>query len=302
MTFVGIRDNASYTEFTSEYNTKFPSIKITMSSSKLIVVTGANRGIGKAICATLLSHPSLPSVTLYATSRAGEDLGLESSSKHEIHYPSLDITSSNSISALVDEIKSLNQPLDILINNAGVNLDDQFSASNAKKTLDTNYRGTLSVCRAFLPLMTPDTGRIVNLSSIGSSLDPFGKETATRYRTVSSLSDLESFMREYEVAVEKGNETDLGFPPQRAYSVSKAAVNSFTAILAREKSNIAINCCCPGWVNTDMGNQVGKPPKTPEQGAKIPVRLAVGDLGGVSGRYWANDSIRGTGEGKVQEW
>lgn len=273
-----------------------------MPSSKLIIVTGANRGIGKAICTSLLSHPSLSSVTLYATSRKGEDLGLGGSSDHEIRYPTLDITSQNSISALVDEIKALNKPVDILINNAGVNLDDQFSASNAKRTLDTNYRGTLSVCRSFLPLMTPKTGRVVNLSSVGSSLDPFGKETATRYRTVSSLSDLESFMREYEAAVEKGDETNIGFPSQQSYSVSKAAVNAFTAILARENPTIAINCCCPGWVNTDMGHQVGNPPKTPEQGAKIPVRLALGDLGGVSGRYWANDSIKGTGEGKIHEW
>ena len=52
-----------------------------------------------------------------------------------------------------------------------------------------------------------------------------------------------------------------------------------------------------------MGRIVGnKPPKTPEQGARIPVHLAFDEIDDVTGRYWANDSIRGKEEGKVQEW
>jgi carbonyl reductase 1 len=55
-----------------------------------------------------------------------------------------------------------------------------------------------------------------------------------------------------------------------------------------------------------MGRLVGsgktQPPKTPEEGARIPVRLAFDDLGGVSGKYWANSSVRGKGEGEVQGW
>lgn len=55
-----------------------------------------------------------------------------------------------------------------------------------------------------------------------------------------------------------------------------------------------------------MGRLVGsrsvQPPKTPEEGARIPVRLALDDLGGVSGKYWANGSIRSRDAGEVQEW
>lgn len=79
-------------------------------------------------------------------------------------------------------------------------------------------------------------------------------------------------------------------------------MNAFTAVLAREHAKVTINACCPGWVQTDMGRLVGKPPKSDVDGAKIPVRLAFGDLGGVSGRYWANDGVRSKEEGKVQEW
>jgi carbonyl reductase 1 len=51
-----------------------------------------------------------------------------------------------------------------------------------------------------------------------------------------------------------------------------------------------------------MGLLIGRAPKTPEDGAKIPVRLALGDIGDVTGRYWANSSVRSKEEGEVQEW
>lgn len=52
-----------------------------------------------------------------------------------------------------------------------------------------------------------------------------------------------------------------------------------------------------------MGQLVGsRPPKKPEDGATIPLRLAFGDVGNVTGKYWANSSIRGKGDGEVQEW
>jgi carbonyl reductase 1 len=51
-----------------------------------------------------------------------------------------------------------------------------------------------------------------------------------------------------------------------------------------------------------VGSGRTRPPKTAEEGAKIPFRLAFGDIGGVSGKYWANESVRGKGEGEVREW
>jgi len=88
-----------------------------------------------------------------------------------------------------------------------------------------------------------------------------------------------------------------------AYKVSKSAQNAFTAVLARENPNVAINACCPGWVSTDMGKMIGgQPPKSPEEGARIPYRLGFKDIGGVSGRYWGNKSISGKGEGQVMTW
>jgi len=74
-----------------------------------------------------------------------------------------------------------------------------------------------------------------------------------------TLSDLEAMMDEYQAAADNGTERRNGWPKQ-AYAVSKAAMNALTATLARENAGLVINCCCPGWVATDMGRMVGSTP------------------------------------------
>ena len=203
--------------------------------------------------------------------------------------------------------------LDVLINNAGVNLDNEFHLENATKTLETNYRGTLEMTREAIPMMRERSGdgpgsggRIVSLSSVGSSLKTWKPELAKKIRAIDSLEELEKVVQGYLGEVKVGTDAQTGFPSERSYGVSKTAINVFTKILGREHPEVAINCCCPGWIDTGMGDLVSsrkmKPPKTPEQGAVIPFRLAFGDIGSVSGKYWANDSVRSKEDGQVQEW
>lgn len=271
-----------------------------MSTNIIAVVTGANRGIGEAICRSLASTIQEPFV-LYATTRNGLDLGIQPSSKKTlIKYPKLDTCDSASIRNLADSIKEDHGGLDVLINNAGVNLDTEYSPANAKKTLDINYRASLEMCQAFIPVMRR-TGRIVNLSSVASYLDPYSKEIQERFRTARSLQDLEDLIADYEKCLNNGTENENGWQ-RRAYGISKAAMNSFSAVLARENPGLLINACCPGWIMTDMGRQVGSPTKTTADGIKIPIRLGFKDIGGVTGRYWANPSVSDSGEGRVMEW
>ncbi|KAL8826705.1 MAG: hypothetical protein Q9191_003630 [Dirinaria sp. TL-2023a] len=270
-----------------------------MSSPIIAIVTGANRGIGNAICQSLTRDFKGP-LCLYATSRKGEDLGFKPTSPEtQIEYPKLDIADTRSIQDLAKTIKTEHDGLDVLINNAGLNLDDQYSPENVKTTLDTNYRGTL---KTFGALLHPH-GRIVNVSSTGSSLSNYSPELQSRFRDPQmTLADLEEMMDEYQSAVDSGTERQKGWPKQ-AYAASKAAMNAMTATLARENKGLVINSCCPGWVATDMGKMISPtPPKDPLEGARIPIRLGFGDIGGVTGRYWGNDSISGKGDGQVQDW
>ena len=63
----------------------------------------------------------------------------------EIRYPKLDIADNKSVKAFVDSVKQEEGGVDVLINNAGVNLDDQYSLDNVQQTLRTNVYGTLDV-------------------------------------------------------------------------------------------------------------------------------------------------------------
>ena len=93
-------------------------------------------------------------------------------------------------------------------------------------------------------------------------------------------------------------------PPDRAYNISKAGVNVLTHIYAREHPGLSIHACCPGWVRTDMGYQVGpEPPKSLEDGVRIPLRLAFDNLDGQPrGGFWANSSARVAGDGGLRVW
>lgn len=108
-----------------------------------------NRGIGEAIANTLANRFQEPFV-LYATSRKGVDMEFKTSPETEVRYPKLNIADSSSIQGLAEVIKEDHGVVDVLINNAGVILDDEYSAENVKKTLDTNVRGTLEVSRCVL--------------------------------------------------------------------------------------------------------------------------------------------------------
>ncbi|KAL8841507.1 MAG: hypothetical protein Q9170_000890 [Blastenia crenularia] len=192
-----------------------------MSSPIVAIVTGANRGIGEGICQVLANSMQEPMV-LYAASRKGQDMGFRpASSKLELKYPKLDIADPNSIQTFAKAIQADQAKVDVLINNAGVNLDMEYSPESVKTTLDTNYRGTLNVifssrlhcvssqestdeqkmCQTFIPLLSK-TGRIVNVSSTGSSLSGYSPEIQARFRSSKmTLNDLEQMMQEFQVGI-----------------------------------------------------------------------------------------------------
>ncbi|KAL2018285.1 hypothetical protein VTK56DRAFT_989 [Thermocarpiscus australiensis] len=272
--------------------------------TRVAVVTGVNRGIGLAILRKLASGCAGPLV-VYASTRAGtlpEGITEQCPPHVKIFPAQLSLTDPSSIDALTSRVAKEQAVVDVLINNAGVYYyRERISDAERAETLETNYRGTLRMCQAFLPLLRNPGGRIVNVSSQAGRLRWLAPHLRPRFLAQDlTLEQLDALVREYDAAASRGEEVEAGWPPM-AYSVSKAALNAFTRILAREHPGLLINSCCPGWVATDLGAQAGPPPKTPEEGARIPLNLAFGDIGDTSGRYWANDSTADTGIGKVQD-
>lgn len=275
-----------------------------METPLVAVVTGANRGIGRAICAELVQRVPGPLV-LYTASRSGASVdltGLCIPPSVQIRPAQLSLTDKASITALSTRVGIEHKSCDILINNAGLYyFKENITTAQREETLDVNYRGTLYVCQAFLPIMRKG-GRIVNVSSQSGQLKYFHPCLQTRFSNPDlTLAELDTLVGEYNHSADQHTETVSGWPPL-AYFTSKAALNAATRILARDNPELLINCCCPGWVGTPLGTQAGRPPKTVEEGARIPLRLAVGDIGQVSGRYWANNSVASTGDGQVQDW
>jgi len=149
------------------------------------------------------------------------------------------------------------------------------------------------------------SSRIVNVSSVGGKLSsgPYGVEVAARIKGARTLEELEGLGHEYVAAVARGGERGSGWPVGKSYGVSKALLNRASEVVAAREENrgVLVNFCCPGWCDSEMGRLVGRPGKTNEEGARVPLMLAVGDVG-VTGKYWENASVFDKGSGRVAEW
>jgi carbonyl reductase 1 len=284
-----------------------------MTRKLITVVTGSNRGIGEGIVKLLATTQHARPLIIYATSRAGNNNpNIKAEHDNEIRYEKLDVSDRMSIVNFL-RIAVKKDPgsraIDILINNAGVNLNQNEGYDEAEKTINANYRALRDMCQLFLDagnMKTNPGARIVNVSSTGSALGIHDQKLQERFRNAQSVQEVDGIADEYLRAYKEGSLAQHGFGTNGggaiSYQVSKACVNALTQVLAKQNPDVQINCCCPGWVDTDMGNILGKPPKTLEQGARIPVRLAIGDIGKESGRYWGNDGVFDTGDGKAIHW
>jgi NAD(P)-dependent dehydrogenase (short-subunit alcohol dehydrogenase family) len=154
----------------------------------------------------------------------------------------MDVSDRQSIVRAYKTISQRVSSLDVLVNNAGILLDESTSILNVSpkvvhETLDTNTFGPLFVTQTFLPLLKKGS-RVVNISSGAGEIS----------KGMSSYAPI--------------------------YSISKTALNAVTCQLSfalREKG-IAVNAVCPGWVRTSMGGWAA--PRSVKKGADTAVWLA----------------------------
>jgi len=232
--------------------------------SKIALITGANKGIGFETARQLAVSGGVHVVLASRDRAKGVDAAQKLKAEGlDVEALTLDVTDAASIAAAVTEIEKKFGRLDILINNAGIAVQNGSKKVSEetldvwRKTFDTNLFALIAVTQAFLPLLKKaPAGRIVNLSSILASL--------------ALHSDPASPIYDFKVP---------------AYNVSKTAVNGWTVQLAYElrDTKIKVNAAHPGWVKTDMGG-----PSAPMEivdGAKTSVALALIDAKGPNGAY-----------------
>ena len=139
---------------------------------KVILITGAARGIGLAAARELLSRGA----RVVITSRNAER-GKATAERIGSEWVQLDITQISSLEKAVESLMERFGRLDVLVNNSAILLDHHASLRNLKlevlrETLETNLIGTLQTTQAFLPLLEKsDAPRIINLSSGAGQLD-----------------------------------------------------------------------------------------------------------------------------------
>jgi NAD(P)-dependent dehydrogenase (short-subunit alcohol dehydrogenase family) len=203
---------------------------------KTVVITGTTRGIGRAIADKFLENDF-------------RVIGTSTSGKSDISNPNfeilkLDLSNSDSIIEATDLIKEKAPQIDILINNAGINLEDwdevNIDIGNLRKTLEVNLIGLIDFTERLLSQISPD-GQIVNISSRMGSLS-------------------EDFT---------DNPADCP-----TYRISKTALNMYTKTLASRlrKQGITVSSVHPGWVKTDMGGEDA--PREPQEAAEQIFKLA----------------------------
>ena len=202
------------------------------SPERVALVSGAARGIGRAIATRLAAGGHAVAIGDLLTDQAEETAGAIQANGGRAIAVALDVTSADSVAAAVAEAADRLGPIHILVNNAGWDEHHKFLDTEEPfwdRVIDVNFKGCLRLTKAVLPGMVERRwGRIVN---IGSDAGRVG-------------SSLES-----------------------VYSGAKGAVIAFTKTIAREvaRNGVTANAVCPGPTETPMLAEI----TGGEQGAKV---------------------------------
>ena len=188
--------------------------------NKVVVITGASSGIGKA-CAEYFAHKGSKVVLAARNLEKLRAVAQELKDKnYEIHYLQADVSIESDCQALIQESISKYQKIDVLINNAGISMRailNDMEVSVIKKVMDINFYGMVYCTKYALPYLLQTQGSVVGVSSIAG------------YK---------------------------GLPARTGYSALKFAMHGFLESLRIEnlKNNLHVLIACPGFTASNIRN------------------------------------------------
>ena len=205
--------------------------------NKKILITGATGGIGNALIKKFNNLES----TIFATGTNEEKLNNLKKNYPNINVEKFKLDDHDKIESFIEMVCEKLDGLDIVVNNAGITLDNlsiRLTEENWKKVLDINLTSSFLICKyAIKKMLKKKYGKIINITSI------------------------------------VGHTGNLG---QANYAASKAGIQAYSKSLAIEyaKKNININCVSPGFIKTEMTDKIN------EEFKKILInKIPSGDLG-----------------------
>jgi 3-oxoacyl-[acyl-carrier protein] reductase len=195
-----------------------------MSDKRVVVVTGASRGIGRAV-AVALAGPGCDVIVNYNSGAAAAQETAQAVQEKggAPHLLQFNVADPESVTGAFKEILGAHGRVDVLVNNAGITRDNLLALMKPSEwdaVLETNLKGAFLCSQAVTrPMMRQRYGRIVNITSV--------------------------------VGV-------IGNPGQCNYSAAKAGLIGFTRSLARElvSRNITVNAVAPGFIETEMTDKL----------------------------------------------
>jgi NAD(P)-dependent dehydrogenase (short-subunit alcohol dehydrogenase family) len=204
-------------------------------TARTVLITGASRGIGREVAQTLMSEG------WHVVSGVRDPKSAPPGTQAEV----VDMGDSESINALAKRLRTRDQRLDAIINNAAV------YRGTARQIWDVNVLGPLLLTRALEPLLARNA-RVVMVTSGLGQLSAQAESLVKRLSNPKlSLSELDGLAKE----------------APGGYGASKAALNAMARLFAKELKplGVLVNAISPGWVRTDMGGPGA--PRSVEQGA-----------------------------------
>lgn len=289
-------------------------------SSRIAVVTGANKGIGFEVVKQLCDSGFKTIMACRNESLGTNAMELLRAEGYNVEFRSLDISDSNSIKKFKEGIESSYDHVDLLVNNAGI----AFKAADptpfhlqSRPTLAVNYFGTMHFTLAMLPLLLKGIAmgcdfapRIVNVASMAGHLKILKSDVLRAKFTSDKLTieELNSLMEQFVSDVEATGNTDTSCAatneqqqvlfdkgwPSSNYGISKLGVIALTKILAKQYPQLLCNCCCPGYCDTDMSSHRGI--QTAAVGAKTVVAAAQLSASNITdttttGAFYQNEAV-----------
>lgn len=202
-------------------------------AGKHAIVTGGSRGIGKAIAQRFLDQGA--SVAIFGMNKTKGEEAVEQLKTHttldssqKVTFYQIDVSKSDEVDTIINQVLQDFGSIDILVNNAGVTSDNllmRLKEEDWDRVLDTNLKSIFNTCRNLVrPMMKAKSGKIINITSV--------------------------------VGI-------TGNAGQTNYAASKSGMIGFTKSLAKEVASrgICVNCIAPGFIETDMTDALNEKQK-----------------------------------------